>query len=303
MVRDDEKLEVWRLLRAGKQRLLEREGATLELRGLRLGDSVRTGGTSIEGLLVRSVSDDLRVEKVEIEQVDVSGSNLCGLSLKHSTLRNCDLSSSSCRSWRVWASSFEGCSFRESDFRDSLLGGVLDGQWTVFHSADFRGADLRATIYAAAEFVDCDFSGAKLVGLDFQGSKFTRCRFGGQLEDVVFYRRAPTVDVDLENEMEGVDFSRCTLRGCEFRGLTLSGAVLPSESAHLIVPDYDKWLDQQLGALDNEADPDARAFRAFLEVERRWRGLPGAIGVLNRSELREFFGRWGEETAASGETR
>lgn len=307
MDRDSKKLETWRLLRAGRQHspALGEMGAAspIDLRGLRLGEVPSLRSTNVEGILARSISDDLRVERVDIAGVDLSGSDLRNLTLKHDTFQGCDFSSSDCRSWRVWASRFEDCSFRQSNLRKALLGGISDGQWTVFRRADLRGADLRGTIYNAAEFVDCDFTGANLVGIDFQGSRFTRCRFGGRLEEVIFYRRAPTVDVDLDNEMESVDFSSSTLRGCEFRGLTLSQVVLPSESTHMIIRNYERWIDQQLERLERRTDEDARALRAFLGVEKRWRGIPGAIGVLNKAELRQLFGNLGEEVTVFGEVQ
>ena len=65
------------------------------------------------------------------------------------------------------------------------------------------------------------FEGTRLDGVDFQSSSFIRCRFAGELREVIFWDRGFETGKPDANPMDEVDFRDATLPWVEFRHLNL----------------------------------------------------------------------------------
>ena len=70
---------------------------------------------------------------------------------------------------------------------------------------EFRGSDMRGSMFNHTEFTKCDFSGADLRGSSFYGVKLSECNFSGA-------------------DLRGTRFYRCEIdNATRFKGATVSG--------------------------------------------------------------------------------
>lgn len=237
----------------------------------------------------------VEIHGATLRSLDFSGSCIDSLRFFDCSISDCIFDDCSCRDWRMWGTSFEGCSFRGTDLRESALGGVMDGKTNVFRKVDFAKTDLRQTAFVAAEFVGCLFKNCNLTKVNFNGSTFTDCVFEGELREVCFNRRAFGNESLKPNEMAGVDFSRAVLRMTEFRGLDMENVRFPNDNDHIIVDDYPAALDKLLQASKSRTDVGSRKLAGALTVRRKWVGSKQRRGVLNRNDLIALAGE--ERTA------
>jgi fluoroquinolone resistance protein len=222
--------------------------------------------------------------------LDFSGSKLACVRFFEAELINCRFDRCQLKDFRVWATTFRGCSFRAANLRNAVLGGVLDGKRTIYSNVDFSGADLRETVYKAAAFETCIFRNSRLQRVDFQSSTFTDCVFEGELRDVLFYERGFEGESFPKNEMLDVDFARANLHDVGFRGLTLDRVKLPDDAEHIIIKDVPKTLDRLIRLLSVQADTTAKKLVAFLNIDREWRASNQAQTVINTEDLAETVG-------------
>ncbi len=122
------------------------------------------------------------------------------------------------------------------------------------------------------------------------GSRFVRCRFSGELREVIFHRTAWDAEHLAPNEMTDVDFSQARLRFVEFRGLGLRSVRWPIDDVHVVVQNYRGVLDVALRSFESRGDRGSQGLAAYLEVYRKWAGPNQEVGIFNREDLREAGG-------------
>jgi uncharacterized protein YjbI with pentapeptide repeats len=198
---------------------------------------------------------------------------------------------------RVWRTEFSNVTFRSADLREAVLGGTSkeDSTRNSFHDVDFTRADMRGSVYGAAEFVRCKFNHAKLNKVDFQSSTFVDCSFEGELREVVFNSRGYKGERFPANEMKRVDLRRAKLRSTEFRGLDLSDVLLPEDDDHIVVENYPETLDRLLAYFGGRSDLSSRALTIHFEHDKKWLGPRQKVGLLNKHDLVKWGGEDGFE--------
>lgn len=262
----------------------------LDLRGLTAPEP--TAGKTTHTTIADVVRQEglIRMEGLTLQSLDLSASSLNHLLFVDCRIENCVFDKSKCQNWGLWGTSVSNSTFYSADLRNSALGAVLDDKRNAFGQVDFTKADLRGTVYTAAEFIGCKFRDTRLDKVDFQTSTFTNCCFEGELREVCFYRRGFRGEIFPANEMVGVDFTRAQLRHVEFRGLDLDNVALPTDCDHIVLNEFPKTLDRLLEVFVGRADVGSRRLVAYLGICRKW---AGARGVLNKNDIRETGGEEG----------
>jgi uncharacterized protein YjbI with pentapeptide repeats len=295
MLSESLNLDIWDRLLAGRPldglRQETRDGR-IDVRGLELPEPTVLRRFQFHGTAM-AATDGSIVHEVKWRNLDFTGSKLAGLRLMSSLVENCRLDDCNLQEVRIWATSFRDVSFKGANLRGSVLGGVHEGVRNSFIGVDFSESNLRGSTYEAAAFECCVFSHAKLVKIDFQTSTFADCRFEGELDDVLFYRRAFKGETYPPNEMVNVDFSRARLRHVGFRGLALDRVRLPNDDEHLVLKNFAATLDQMLAALQRQGDPIAKKLVAFVGIKRKWAVPNQAQGSINLPDLADLVGEEG----------
>lgn len=283
-----------------------RLGATLDDLGL----AEHEGRTDLRGLAVptpRSVrhlvagrsaveqqAGFFELSHARWERLDLSHAVLDGLQAERLRAADCRFDHASMRHVRLWATEIEACSFDQATFRGAGLGAWSRGGPNRFERCTLREADLRGAACSAAIFEDCDFSRARLDKVDFGATRFDRCRFAGELREVMFNRSYPVntgrglEQLDLGNELRDCDFTEAVLLWTDFRQLDLRTVTLPRDSDLIIVRNYACVLDRLLSSLDGERSPVALALRGLLENDRKWLHPDREVGLFHRTALREM---------------
>jgi hypothetical protein len=236
----------------------------------------------LEGLLV--------LRGVILEGLDLSGSRLQGLSFFDSKIANSRFDGADCKDWGLWGVEISEASFDGTNMRGAVLGAWYEGHGDVYRNVSFVRADLRNIVCDSATFVDCDFSFARIASVDFGSSSFIRCRFAGELRDVIFWDRGFDTGKPDPNPMEDVDFSAATLRFVEFGRLNLDRVVLPSNPDHVIIRRYPCVLEHALRELEQDSSEKARGLRGALSVELKWTPPTRDVGIFHQDDLAEYTG-------------
>ncbi len=306
MVSEISKLEAWH--RLGQGRSLEGLGlpssaGRIDLTGLQLPEPAVVGRRHTSVADVAQIEPNATVRGARWRDLDFSGSKLNGLRLFDCEIHNCRFDNCQLRDLRIWSTKITGTSFLRSDLQGAALGGVESGRRNLFAEVDFSNADLRRTSYTAAAFQGCLFHNTKLDKVDFQTSTFSRCRFEGELNEVLFYRQGFKGEAFPPNDMIDVDFSGAKLRYVEFRGLALDRVHLPDDREHVILENYAAVVDNLLAFLKEQSGTSSKKLAGYFGVMKKWtppdrtRGvislldiadLAGADGVR---QVREFLGR------------
>jgi uncharacterized protein YjbI with pentapeptide repeats len=237
----------------------------------------------------------LEVRGVEWRGLVFDGAKLNTLRLHACRVIDCSFDNCQAQEWRTWATTFTNCSFKRADLRNSMLGGVENGERCVYSAVDFSDADLRKTIYKAAGFERCQFRNTALAQVDFQTSTFVDCVFEGRLREVTFYARGYEGEAFPENKMINVDFSRAQLHYVAFRGLTLDRVKLPEDRDHLVIRNVAETLDRMTAMLHAKRDPTATKLAAFLNIGRKWVPPNQTQKVINMKDLVETVGEEGRD--------
>lgn len=229
--------------------------------------------------------------------MDFTGAKLSHLRFFNCRITDCCFNEAQCEDWRLWATDVSNTTFTGADLYSAVLGPWYEGRGNTHKSVNFHNADMSMLNSSAATYIDCDFSYAKLQKIDFQSSSFIRCRFAGELRDVVFWDHGYKTGKPDPNPMEDVDFSRAKLRWVEFRRLNLDRVSFSEDDDHLVIKNYRCVLHKVLAALKNEESDYARRLRAILELDLKWMGPQQQLGILCRLDFRERWGELGEEFA------
>jgi uncharacterized protein YjbI with pentapeptide repeats len=290
--------EIWNELIHGKplsERGVPKVGDRFDLRNLRVPEpyAVETVRTELADVTV--LGGITSIEGAAWQSIDFSSSQLPGLRFLDCQIRNCVFDRCRMDDLRVWSTDFANVSFRSADLRGAVLGGTSDNnsRRNSFHDVDFTAADMRRTIYGAAEFVRCKFNHARLNKVDFQSSTFTDCSFEGELREVMFCQRGFKGELFPPNEMKRVDLRRAKLRWSEFHELDLDEVLLPTDEDHIVVENYPEVLDRLLVFFCARPDVGSSALAAIFENRKRWLGANQRVGVLNKRDLVETAGEEG----------
>ncbi len=273
---------------------LGRHEGRIDLRGLTLTDprpvgriTAQLGDRSLSAVQLANV---LSLRGVSLEDLDLSGAQLESLRFFDSKIANCRFDGANCQDWRLWGVEVVDVSFAGAIMRDAVLGAWYEGHGDVYRKVNFVGADLRSIVCDSATFVDCDFSFARIANVDFGSSGFVRCRFAGELRDVIFWDRGFDTGKPDPNPMEDVDFSDATLRFVEFRRLNLDRVTLPSNPDHIIIRSYRCVVEHALRELEKDQREMAKGLRGALAVEFKWTAPSRDVGVFHRLDLAEYTG-------------
>jgi uncharacterized protein YjbI with pentapeptide repeats len=254
------------------------------------------GRLDLRGLTVAPAgAEPLTVRSARFQRLDLSGARLEQLRLFGCGIDDCRFEAASCREWRLWACDVTASSFAGANLRSSMLGGWDGGRGNVFRGVSFTRADLRGLVCPTATFIDCDLSDATLVKVDFQSSGFIRCRFAGELREVIFWDHGFQTGKPDPNPMEDVDFSEAELPFVEFRRLDLDLVRLPRDDRHVVVEHYRCVLRRAAAALAGDDTVAGRRLAAGIAHRLKWAGPRQRVGVFHRESL----GRTDEEVAAA----
>jgi uncharacterized protein YjbI with pentapeptide repeats len=246
-----------------------------------------------------ALADNLpTINNAVLKDVDLSYAKLVSLRVVGSRFENCLFEEVDLTDVHMWAVEFRNCSFRGAKMRGAVLGPVYEGHHSLYDRVDFSDADLRDSTSSTAMFRDCDFSGARLVKVNFGGSRFVRCRFAGELREVVF-RAQDIHHADVEpNTMEDVDFSQASLPWTEFHGLNLDRVRFPEDGRHVVLQHWRCTLERALSETPAIDDLESRIFRALFERALKRAGPHQEVGCFSMQQLIEAVGETGAASEA-----
>jgi uncharacterized protein YjbI with pentapeptide repeats len=271
----------------------EHEGR-VDLRGLPAPQPRRLQRFETQGWFVEQLGDLVKFRGVRLENLDLGGAALESLRFHDAVVTGCRFDGASCRDWRLWGSDVSDSSFVGADLRESAVGTWHEGHRNSWRRADFSGADFRVAVSWEAVYEDCDFSGAKLAKVKFEQCTLARCRFSGELREVVFDGRDLT-DRPAPAEMDKVDFSGATFRQVEFLGFDLESVTLPDDPDVRLLRRARCVARRGIELLDGDDQVAARQLRAMLHTRLRGPGTDRDARVFNR---RDYLEIGGEDLAA-----
>jgi uncharacterized protein YjbI with pentapeptide repeats len=291
--------EIWGRLLYGKpvdDSQIARKDGRLDLTGMSLPEPevLRRFQTSISNVTQIDTSRVI-IRNGKWSDLDFTGSQLQHVLFFNCSMANCVFDQCDCRHWHLWDSTVCNSSFRKTDLREAVLGGVdAESVKGCFYSdVNFSEADMSKTIHKVALFDRCLFRNTKLSKIDFQGSRFVDCIFEGELDDVVFYRKGFQAEAFPPNDMVNVDFTHARLRHVGFRGLTLDRVSLPHDQEHIVIKNFTSALDRIVDVLSRQGDPMAKKLIAFINIRRKWAAPNQAQGVINVADLADVVGENG----------
>lgn len=290
--------EVWKRLSARESLNdlgLGEHDKLIDLRGIPVPEVTKEQLPPFRSWDIHRVGGRLVFKNVQLEGMDFSDSHLEYIRFFHSRITGCRFDRADCRHWGVRASDVTRTSFVGTNLRDAVLGPWYEGRANKYEFVNFSYADMRGLLSSTATFTDCDFSHARLDKTDFQSSSFIRCRFAGEVREVLFYDLAYKSPKPDPNPMEDVDFSAAQLRWVEFRHLDIDRVRLPKDDNHVVVRNYRCVLQKALAAARNSQHRSSRALVAVLENCLKWIGPKQQIGIFNRLDFRDSGGTEKEE--------
>ncbi len=243
------------------------------------------------------LSDSKRMRKVQLQNVDFSGSIMRHLDIAQSLFVNCRFDRADCRYWSLWSTCLVDCSFTGSRLNESQLGALLpDGSQNHFEHVQFIKSDMRSIDCAGAVFDRCAFDGVKLDNTQFGiACSFKQCVFKGLLRDVMFGERLllPSGQETMytaipQGVLEKVDFSQAVLRDVGFRDVSVQMVIWPDLQSHVIIELFSARLDDIIARLESKGDVEAAV--RFFKMEREALGEGRGFLVMHRLDLMDLVG-------------
>lgn len=231
------------------------------------------------------VQGTIKLEGTRLRNLDLSHASLESMRFIGCEIDDCMFAEANCRDWRLWSTSVKSSSFEGAKLRDASLGAWHNKRADTYEQCSFRRSDLRGAVCTDGAFTECDFSEAQLVKLDFGGTNFVRCRFAGELREVIFWSRASQTQMATPNMMQQVDFRAAELRWVEFRLIDVQNLIPPEGANHLIIKNPARVLRSALDALGSSSAPGDRGLLGALQVYLRWLSPTTDYTVLNRLDL------------------
>jgi uncharacterized protein YjbI with pentapeptide repeats len=269
----------------------------VDLRGLPVPQPQHLRRFEKDGWFIEELGDRVWFKNARLAGLDLSGAIMDRVRLWDTEVSDCRFDGARCQHLGLVRTEVTDCSFVGADFRQAALGSWVDGG-NVFRRVTFKDADFRVGSCPAATFVDTDFSQARIEGVDFQSSSFVRCRFAGELRDVLFYNHGFKTGKPDPNTMEDVDLSDAVLREVEFRRLNLDRVTFPSDPAHLIVHSYRCVLKRALTELAGDESREAHLLKASVEHRLKWAGPNQKVGLFSLTDYERRGGPQLSERAA-----
>lgn len=244
---------------------------------------------------LQKLSGQVTFKNVHFEDMDFSGAQLAHLRFFNSRITNCRFDNAQCEDWRLWAADVSSTTFFDANLYKAVLGPWYEGRGNTYRLVNFSRADMFMLNSPAATYIDCDFSHARLEKIEFQSSSFIRCRFAGELREVIFWNHGYKTGKPDPNPMEDVDFSEAKLRWVEFRRLNLDRVLFPQDDTHVVLRNYECVLQKALLAARNSQHQSANGIAAVFQHRLKWIGLEQEVGVFNLLDFREAGGVEEEE--------
>lgn len=243
------------------------------------------------GWFVETLGDLVQFSGVEVANVDLTGAQLSSFRFFNTKIIRCRFDGANCRDWRLWGTDIEDCSFVKADLRGAAVGTWHEQRRNRWRRVDFTSADFRVGVSWAAVFEDCHFSGAKLRGTQFGQCALIRCRFAGDLRDVLFDGR-DLPDRPAPPELEAVDFAEAKFHDVEFKGFDLRNVTLPNDPDVRLVRRARCVARRGLDLLGDDRRLEARMLRGQFENRLRGPGTDEEADVFNR---RDYLNSGGAE--------
>jgi uncharacterized protein YjbI with pentapeptide repeats len=269
----------------------------LDLRGIKAPPKEHLDPFLFRDWVISRVKQPLQFRQVLFRGIDFSGADLSHVQFFDSQIENCSFESANCTNLRLWGTQVVESSFAGASLDGATLGAWINGRGNVYKHVLFCRASMAAVVSPAAAFEDCDFSFAKLYKIDFQSSSFIRCRFAGELREVIFYDHGFKTGKPSPNPMLDVDFRKATLRWVEFRRLNLDRVSLPLDENHIVVRHYRCALNQVFEKLNVRQEPYALGLRGIIKNRLKWIGPEQKTGIFCCLDFRELLGPEGENLA------
>jgi hypothetical protein len=269
-----------------------------DLRGLPMPQPRRLRRYELDGWFIEELSDRLLFKGVRLAGLDLSGAMLDSSRFWDCSIEDSVFERARCQHWGLLRTEVVNCSFAGADLRQAAVGTWSDGG-NVYRGVSFVQADFRVGSCPAATFIDCDFSRARLEKVDFQSTSFVRCRFAGDLVEVMFYDHGFNTGKPAPNQMEDVDFTGAVLHDVEFRRLNLDKVTFPVSAGHLVLRHYRCVIERALTELAEERTREARLLKVTLEHQLRWAGPDQQVGMVSLLDLEDSGGPPLAELAAN----
>ena len=258
-----------------------------------------------QGWFVEELGDLVTFRQARLENLDLSGAQLHSFRFHASQISGCRFDGTNCQDWRLWATDVINTSFVKASLRNAVVGAWYEGRGNRWSGINFSGADFRVVPPEQATFEDCDFSEAKMAKVRFEQCTLIRCRFAGELREVVFDGRE-LPDRPASPSMESVDFSDARFQQVEFMGFDLNGLILPNDPDLRVVRRARCVARRGIELLDGDDRVQARMLRAMLETRLRGAGTESEARVFNRRDYLELGGvdllRLAEDVTTRAET-
>jgi len=279
------------LTRLRKRSALDRLGlgehdGRIDLRGLP-GPAVAEGREFTVGNLVATeLRGVFRLDKVRLEGLDFTASQLPYLQIADSEILDCKFDQIQFKDLRLWGVRFAAGSFSGADLRESMLGSERSP--CNFSHTTFHRTDLRRAFATSTSFEDCDFSGARIAKSDYHAVTFKRCKFAGEINDVRFWaadwdRASPAVPQP--HAMAGSDLSKTRLPWVAFNGIDLGDVALPQDKDHLIIRPFGSVHEGILDLIGADESLPARLLRAHAEYALKWLRPEQEVGIWHLPDL------------------
>ena len=192
--------------------------------------------------------------------------------------RNCLFEMCSCQKMGFWQSTLKGCTFRQSDLRETALGGddmfSKNFRANRYEDVVFERCDMRASAHSREIYTGCLFDNCRLDDVLFMGAVLKDCRFVGKLKEVEFRDYDVSRDQEPKNRLEGCDFREADLIGCQFIRIGLDPAMFPQDEDRIVLPNGPEDLRRWKALLGSD--------NLFLDHVIR---LSGAPAIEFRSEF------------------
>lgn len=296
--RSEDILQLQRLNAGGSFDDFELHDGRVDLRNETISDPQIINLREVGRHRVGKLSPVPRVRKVDLRNLDLSGSLMRHLRISQSGFVNCRFDRTDCRGWSVWSTTWDRCTFVSADLSESSLGGIVpDGTQNHYNSVEFIRTDMRHVICDGAVFSKCLFDNVKWDGAAIgMSSSFVDCTFRGEIRDVAFGEEVLIADDQRQlygqlpvGRMRNVDFREAVLRDVTIRMGDLQDVKWPSQNGQLVITNFRLAIDRVLARSPNgRADLDVT--RRYFELLQESLGPADQVGVFYEPDLIETLG-------------
>lgn len=231
------------------------DGEKLDLTRLRVGIDRKAKKIQNE-MYSLELSDRDVFYNIDFSNVDFSKSTFNAVVFKNCRFQSCVFSKVKFSSVKFIECEFTECSLVDAAFKDCLLGPSVEKlKLNAFTKCEFINVKFKDVLIRSAVFRRCLFS-RSIKNIDFGLSIFNKCKFVGDMEDIMFYGFECTEKAH-RGELLEVDFSMAHFKFVGFKGLNLDQVVFPKNSKFAVLQDYNNFLKSALNELDSIKDKNS----------------------------------------------